>query len=133
MIRSRTVILSATLMLSACSASPEYKTVISGPVGATTVALQAVGGRLVVGDNQVRIRFTDDKDQPVDIAFPKFELKQPAKGGTPAFKIDADLKANGKGNYDATIAIGSQGNWQGSVSWDGKTLRESWEFASMVL
>jgi hypothetical protein len=133
MIRSRTVVLSATLILSACSAGPEYKTVISGPVGATTVSLQAAEGRLTVGDNQVRIRFTDAKDQAVEVGFPRFELKQPAKGGTPAFSILADLKASGKGTYDATIAIGSQGNWQGSVSWDGKALREEWGFASMVL
>jgi nitrogen fixation protein FixH len=133
MIRSRIAALSASLLLTACQAGPEYKTIIAGTIGTTTVTLQAVAGRLVVGDNQVRLRFTDANQQPVNVPQPEFVLKQAPAGGTPGFSIPVELKPNGTGQYDATVSIGNQGNWQGRVTWDDKGTKQDWGFASMVL
>jgi hypothetical protein len=134
MYRSPIVALSASLLLTACQAGPEYKTVISGTVGTTTVALQAVEGRLVMGDNRLRLRYTDANQQPVDMPQPSFDLKMaPIGGGAPGFTVPVELKANGTGQYDSTVSLGSQGNWQGSVTWDDKGQKQEWGFASMVL
>jgi nitrogen fixation protein FixH len=131
--RRAIVALGASLLLSACAAGPEYKTIISGTVGTTTVTLQAVNGRLIVGDNDLRLRFTDSNQQPVDVPMPTFTLKQAQAGATPSFSITAEMKAAGTGQYESLVSLGSQGNWQGTVTFDEKGKKQEWGFASMVL
>lgn len=133
MTRTPIVALGAALLLTACSSGPDYKTVISGTVAKTTVTLQAVQGRLVVGDNELRLRFTDANQQPVEVTNPAFILKQPASGVSPEAKVQADLKAAGKGQYDTIVSLGSQGNWQGRVTFDADGQKQEWGFGSMVL
>ncbi len=128
------LVAAVAMTLTACQTKTEpFKSLTAGTVGTTTVAFQTADGRLKVGSQDIHLTFVDVAQKPVITSQPTLVLTLAAGGGSPGANLPVPLTETSTGSYTANVDLGSQGNWQGTVTWAEKGAPLTWSFASMVL
>ena len=121
-----TVAVGLALMAATASAQP----LATGKKAGTTVTVEAPGGGIKEGKNELKLTFTDASGKPIAVQDPAMALTMPAMGSMAAMKDTATLTPAGPGAYQAAVDVEMNGTWQGQVTWTQAGKKHRWSFST---
>ncbi len=112
------------LAAAACSSkgpTDTGKVIKSAPLGNNlTATLSNKNGALKNGDNDFFVLFKDGSDKPVEVGAVGLNFYMPWMGTMPAMNDAAAFTATGTpGVYQGKVKLGSAGEWQAQLSYEG--------------
>jgi hypothetical protein len=103
-----------TLGLTACVGG--LQPVASTQTAGKTITLLAAGGKLVSGENPLRVSF-EEGGQPAEVQAPSIRFHMPAMATMPAMSAEAPLKPTGEpGVFEGRVDLSMKGTWQTTVT-----------------
>lgn len=102
------------LGLSACGGGPQP--VATTQAAGKTIVLSAPGGKLVSGENDLRLSF-EEGGQPADVQAQSVRFFMPPMGTMAAMSAEAPLKPTGEpGVFEGRVDLSMKGTWQTTVT-----------------
>jgi hypothetical protein len=102
------------LGIAACGGGPQPVTTVEA--AGKTIVLSAPGGKLVSGENPIRISF-EEAGQPANVQAPSIRFHMPAMATMPAMSAEAPLKPTDKpGVFEGRVDLSMKGTWQTTVT-----------------
>lgn len=96
------------------------KTVKTVAVGNLTATLSNGTGQLKQGDQEVTLSFTDASGKPVDVGAVSLNFHMPQMGGMAAMTDSVTFTTtNTPGVYSGKVNLGSGGEWQAQLAYEG--------------
>jgi len=99
---------------------PTGKVIKTAPVGNLTVTLLSGSGQLKQGDQEVTLSFTDASGKPVDVGAVSLNFHMPQMGGMAAMNDAVTFTTTSTpGVYSGKVNLGSGGEWQAQLAFEG--------------
>jgi nitrogen fixation protein FixH len=96
------------------------KVIKAAPVGNLTATLSNGTGQLKKGDQEVMLSFTDASGKPVDVGAVSLNFHMPQMGSMAAMNDAVTLTTTSTpGVYRGKVNIGSGGEWQAQLAFEG--------------
>lgn len=100
--------------------SPTGKVIKTAPVGNLTATLSNDTGQLKQGDQEVTLSFTDASGKPVDVGAVSLNFHMPQMGGMAAMNDAVTFTTTSTpGGYSGKVNLGSGGEWQAQLAFEG--------------
>ena len=108
--------LSVALALGVAACGGGLQPVETTQAAGKTIVLSAPGGKLVSGENDLRVSF-EEGGQPADVQAPSVRFHMPAMGTMPAMSAEAPLAATDQpGIFAGRVDLSMKGSWQTTVT-----------------
>jgi nitrogen fixation protein FixH len=96
------------------------KVIKAVPVGNLTATLSNGTGQLKQGDQEVTLSFADASGKPVDVGAVSLNFHMPQMGGMAAMTDSVTFTTtNTPGVYSGKVNLGSGGEWQAQLAYEG--------------
>jgi nitrogen fixation protein FixH len=96
------------------------KVIKAAPVGNLTATLSNGTGQLKKGDQEVMLSFTDASGKPVDVGAVSLNFHMPQMGSMAAMNDTVTFTTTSTpGVYRGKVNIGSGGEWQAQLAFEG--------------
>lgn len=96
------------------------KVIKTAPVGTLTATLSNGTGQLKQGDQEVTLSFTDASGKPVDVGAVSLNFHMPPMGGMAAMNDAVTFTTTSTpGVYRGKVNLGSGGEWQAQLAFEG--------------
>lgn len=100
--------------------SPTGKVIKTAAVGNLTATLSNSIGQLKQGDQEVTLSFTDASGKPIDVGAVSLNFHMPQMGGMAAMNDAVTFTTTSTpGVYSGTVNLGSGGEWQAQLAFEG--------------
>jgi YtkA-like protein len=121
------VSISVLVIAAACSSNkdgkvslPSGKTIKSVTVGNLTATLSNSSGQLKLGDQEVKLTFTDSSGKPVDVGAVSLNFHMAQMGTMAEMNDSTTFTTTGTpGVYRGKVNIEVAGEWQGQLAYEG--------------
>ena len=117
------VFVALAIVAAACSSSSTTdtgKVIKSAPVGNNlTVTLSNKEGVLKNGDNEFFVSFKDSSGKTMEVGAVGLNFYMPTMGTMPAMNSAATFTTGSPGVYQGKVKLGSGGDWQAQISYEG--------------
>jgi nitrogen fixation protein FixH len=120
------ILVTALLVIAAACSSKTGSNVSTGTpikavkVDALTATLSSSTGRLKQGDQEVTLAFTDAAGKPVDVGAVSLNFHMPQMGSMAAMNDAVTFTTTSTpGVYRGRVSLGSGGEWQAQLAYEG--------------
>jgi nitrogen fixation protein FixH len=99
---------------------PTGKVIKTAPVGNLTATLSNGTGQLKQGDQEVTLSFADASGKPVEVGAVSLNFHMPQMGGMAAMNDAVTFTTTSTpGVYRGKVNLGSSGEWQAQLAFEG--------------